>query len=240
MSPLEGAFVLAMVMVGAFVQSLIGFGFVFTAGPALLLTQPQAVPVTLLLLFLPSTLVMAVRERRAIDRRGFAWMTAGRIPGTLAGLAMLIAVPSRYLLVAFGVLILLAVLMSVAKPRLEVRDRNRFLAGILGGVMGTAAGIGSPPLALLYQGRPGAELRGTLSVSFAVGILISLAALGLGGLVERADAYLALTLLPAVLVGYAASRLALSRLGEERWLRSAVLVFAAASAVVVIAQGLAS
>jgi len=73
---------MAAVVAGAVIQGTIGFGFAFVAVPTLTLLQPAALPAALLLLALPMTIAMAVREWSSIDLRGFAYATAGRIVGT--------------------------------------------------------------------------------------------------------------------------------------------------------------
>ena len=95
---------------------------------------------------------------------------------------------------------------------------------------------GGTPLALVYQDRSGAELRSTLAISFVVGIAMSLVGLGLAGQVEGRHLLLALQLLPCMLVGLWVSRWVVERF-DERWLRPAVLAFAAAAGLVIILLG---
>jgi hypothetical protein len=104
------------------------------------------------------------------------------------------------------------------------------------GITSTTAAIGGAPLALVYQDRSGAELRSTLAISFVVGIMMSLGGLALAGKVEGWHLVLALELLPALLVGLWASRWAVKSL-DERWLRPAVLTFAAVAGLVVVLLG---
>lgn len=230
--------VLLAVGVGAAIQGSIGFGYALVAAPALALVLPQALPTTLLILAVPLTAFMALRERRAIDVRGFAWMTAGRLLGTAAGVAVLASVPADSLSVLFGALIVAAAGMSALGPALEAGSRTRFAAGVASGAMGTAAAIGGPALALVYRDRPGPELRSTLAVAFLAGLGLSLGALAMAGRVQAWHAVLALKLLPALAAGVAVSRLA-ARALDRRWLRPAVVAFAAAAGVAAIVRGLA-
>lgn len=77
------------VALGAVIQGSIGFGYALLAVPAMALLLPWTVPVTPLLLALPMTLLMSTREWRSIDMKGFALITAGRLVGTVAGLAVI-------------------------------------------------------------------------------------------------------------------------------------------------------
>ncbi|HYZ05041.1 MAG: sulfite exporter TauE/SafE family protein [Actinomycetota bacterium] len=224
------------VAAGAVIQGSIGFGYALIAVPAMVLLLPWAVPVTPLFLALPMTLLMSAREWRSIDLGGFALITAGRLFGTVAGVVLLVLTPKGYLSVLTGLLILTAALGSFLKPTFEVNKRTRLAGGVASGVVGTVAALGGTPLALVYQDRSGAELRSTLAISFVVGIAMSLVGLGLAGQVEGRQVILALHLLPCMLVGLWVSRWVVERL-DERWLRPAVLTFAAAAGLVIILLG---
>ena len=224
------------VAAGAVIQGSIGFGYALVAVPAMVLLLPWAVPVTPLFLALPMTLLMSAREWRSIDLGGFALITAGRLFGTVAGVVLLVLTPKGYPSVLTGLLILTAALGSFLKPTFEVNKRTRLAGGVASGVVGTVAALGGTPLALVYQDRSGAELRSTLAISFVVGIAMSLVGLGLAGQVEGRQVILALHLLPCMLVGLWVSRWVVERL-DERWLRPAVLTFAAAAGLVIILLG---
>jgi len=224
------------VAAGAVIQGSIGFGYALLAVPAMVLLLPWAVPVTPLFLALPMTLLMSAREWRSIDLGGFALITAGRLLGTVAGVVLLVLAPKGYLSMLTGLLILTAALGSFLKPTFEVNKRTRLAGGVASGVVGTVAALGGTPLALVYQDRSRAELRSTLAISFVVGIAMSLVGLGLAGQVEGRHVLLALQLLPCMLVGLWVSRWVVGRL-DERWLRPAVLAFAAAAGLVIILLG---
>src|SRR3546814_11444064 len=86
-------------------------------------------------------------------------------------------------------------------PVLPVRPSTQLVAGVVSGVTGTAAGIGGPPLALLYQHRPGSTIRSTLAAAFLVGTALSLATLAVAGEVGASQVLLGLGLPPLVVVG---------------------------------------
>jgi uncharacterized protein len=232
---MEAVLVVA-VAVGAVIQGSIGFGYAFVAVPAMALLYPEAVPVTPLLLAFLMTMLMSAREWRSIDTTGFFLITVARALGTAAGVALLIFIPANYLSLLVGLLIVSAALMSFISPNFELNNKTRLAGGIASGVASTTAAIGGPPLALIYQGRSGAELRSTLAISFVVGILLSLAGLMLAGKVEGWHFVLALQLLPGLLVGLWASRWVVKHL-DERWLRPAVLLFAAVAGLAIAFLG---
>jgi uncharacterized membrane protein YfcA len=226
----------AAVLVGAAIQGSFGFGYALVLVPTLALLYPEAIPVTPLLLLLVMTSYMTIREWGSIDVGAFFFNTCGRVLGAGAGAGMLQLIPAESLSTLLGLLIVAAALLSFFSPSVETTKKTQVAGGIASGIMGTTVAIGGPPLALIYQDRPGPQLRATLAVSFGVGAVASLSALAVTGRVEGWHFLLALELLPALLIGLWVSKWAIKFL-EERWLRPAVLTFAALAGVVVIILG---
>jgi uncharacterized protein len=223
------------VLVGAVVQGSVGFGLALVVVPALTLVRPEALPATVLLIVMPLGAFMAIRERSAIDVSGLAYVLSGRLLGTLGGVGLLLMVPDRYLSVLFGVLVVLAALTSAISPDVPLGNPTRVAGGVASGIMGTAAGIGGPPLALVYQSRSGPEVRSTLAVAFFVGTAISLLALALSGRADLSHLFLALELLPALFLGLWAANHVTSFLSGG-WLRPTILLFAALSGLTAVLQ----
>ncbi len=215
---------------GTLVQGSVGFGFALLAVPALLLVEPSALPVTPLFLAIPMVVTMALRERGAIDLPGFWRMTAGRVPGTLAGTWVVVALGSDATTALVGALLVGAVALSLVAASVVATPGTQVAAGFVSGVMSTTGAIGGPALGLAYQDRPGPELRSTLALAFAVGVVLSLASLAAAGEVRGEQVGWALQLLPAMALGLWASRFTARRL-DGRWLRPAVLGFAALAGV---------
>ena len=63
-------------LLASFVQGAIGIGFALIVAPVLGILAPTLLPVALLVLMLPLNLLVALREREAIDWRGSAWISA--------------------------------------------------------------------------------------------------------------------------------------------------------------------
>src|ERR671932_1034143 len=76
------------------------------------------------------------------------------------------------LLVGLGVLICVPLSLLSWRPR--PRSGSLLLAGLVSGAGGTAASIGGPPLALLYQEAAGPRVRGKIGAYFVPGSVISL------------------------------------------------------------------
>lgn len=224
------------VAAGAVVQGSVDFGFALVVVPVLTFVRPEVLPAVVLLLILPLSATMAVRERRAVEVVGFVYLLAGRLVGTFVGAGLLLLVPEDYLSALFGGFVVVAVLTSSFAPEISLSNRTRAAGGVASGIMGTAAGIGGPPLALIFQSRSGSEIRATLAATFIVGTSLSLLALALAGRLGPDHLLLALELLPVLLLGLWAANY-MAGLLAGRWLRPAILLFAAASGLAAVLLG---
>jgi uncharacterized protein len=215
--------------VGACVQGSVGFGFALLAGPPLLAVDARLVPGPLVVLSLVLNLALVHRERRALDLRSVRWAIVGGLPGAALG-AMAVAVLSpRALTVTFALLVLAAVAVAATGHHVAPTSRTLLAAGAVSGFMNTAASIGGPPMALVYQRSPGAELRATLAGFFLVGSCVSLVGLAAFGELAGREAVSGLMLVPALAAGLAFSRRAARRL-DAGHTRVAVLAVSATSA----------
>ncbi|MFI0036553.1 sulfite exporter TauE/SafE family protein [Streptomyces mutabilis] len=221
------------VAVAAFVQGSSGLGFALIVAPVAGIIDPHLVPVFVLASMIPLNLYVAWRERASLDLRGAGWITAARLAATPAGLAVLWLIPERSLGVFVGVATVLAAVVSLAAPAFPPGRAAYVGAGAVTGLTETATGVGGPPLALVYQHRPPAELRSTVAACFLVGEVASLALLFGTGEAQVTELGQAVVLLPAIAVGAWLSRLVHHRLDARRT-RLFVLVFALVSGLVLM------
>jgi uncharacterized membrane protein YfcA len=198
--------ILLTVVLGASAQGSIGFGQNLIVVPVVALVLPAALPGTLVVSGVPLTALMVVREHEGIERRTVAWVAAGRIPGTALGVLIVATVSSRLLGGLAGAVVLVAVAASLVARTVPLNPATESIAGAASGVMGTAAAIDGPPLALLLQHHPGHRFRPTMAACFTVATVMSVVALGLAGEITRDQLLLALALMPGYLVGFAVSR----------------------------------
>lgn len=224
---------------GALVQGTVGLGLGLVAAPVMTLLAPELVPGVMLWLTLLLPLATLAGGRRAIDWRGLAWSLPARVPGTVLGAWLVVVLDPATLGLAIGAVVLAAVVLTATTVRLPLRRESLLLAGLVSGVSGTVSSIGGPPMALLYQHRPLAEVRQTLAVYFFVGATLSLLALVVGGEVGWGELGVAAVLSPAVVVGYALSPL-LRRRVRAGQVRAVVLVVCATSATVLLVRSLLS
>lgn len=231
------ALLAAVVFAGGLAQGTIGMGVGILVAPVLSIVEPQAVPATIILLAMPLTVLMSIRERAHIDGRGFWLMTLGRVPGVVGGVFLVTALSGSAITVMSGSVILVAVALSVVHAAPAATDTNTFVAGTASGLMGTAAGVGGPPLALVYQAREPAVVRSTMAMSFMVGTWVSLAGLGVAGELSWWKLRWAGILLLPMLFGFAVSIVLTARL-HTPWFRPAVLTFAAVAGAAAVVRGL--
>ena len=233
------AAIFAVVVMGSTIQGSIGFGLNLVVVPVCAVFAPHALPAAMIIMTLPHTLGTAARESSQIDWRGVGSLTLGRIPGVFLGAAIVHFLDPRALALAIGGFVVIAALMSALSPAVPVTAFSTSLAGFVAGIMGTASSIGGPPVALVYQGEKGPIVRSTLGAAFALGALMSLAALFAAGEVELWQWALGLSLMPAVGLGLVASGFLHAWL-DSGWLRPCVIGFSAIAGLMVLAQGLAS
>ncbi|MFE9329155.1 sulfite exporter TauE/SafE family protein [Streptomyces sp. NPDC006925] len=227
------ALLAATVAAAAFVQGASGLGFALIVAPVAGLVDPGLLPVFLLASMIPLNLYVAWRERSSLDLRGAGWITGARLAATPAGLLLLTAIPERDLGLFVGAATVLAALVSLAAPEFAPGRAAYLGAGLVTGITETATGVGGPPLALVYQHRPPAELRSTVAVCFLVGEIASLALLFATGRGGADHLGTVLWVLPALAAGAALSRFVHHRLDARR-LRLAVLAFALVSGLVLM------
>jgi uncharacterized membrane protein YfcA len=223
----------AIVAFASAVQASLGFGLAMIAAPLLLFIDRALIPGPVLSCALLLSILVAHRERQAMDLRGVAWAIGGRVLGTLPAVFALRSLSSQGFDVFFALLVMLAVLLSVLHPHLRPTPGWLLAGGTLSGFMGTISSIGGPPIALVYQNWHGPELRATLSGFFVLGCLISISLLSLAGLFGRPELLLSLALAPGVVLGFWASRFAIDRVSSGAT-RPFILSFAFASAAALL------
>lgn len=227
----------AIVMTGAALQGSAGFGFALLSSPILAFVDTRLVPGPLIVAVTLLLALTAWRERSAVDARGLGWVLGGRVPGTVAGAYALSALGDRALTTALGVLVLLAVAISLGSVHLRRTRPLLLFAGFVSGLMGTTAALGGPAVAVLYQHERGPLVRSTLATYFLVGAVMSIAALVAVGRLGRSEVLLAVGLLPGIALGFSLSRFT-SRWLDRGYTRLAVLLIAGVAGLSSVLHGL--
>lgn len=224
-----------VLILGAFVQSTVGFGINVVAAPFVLLVAPDLMPGALVLNGFVLPLLQWRGGLHDIAWQPLRWNLLARLLATPFGVALVLVLDARAIGVVLAVLILATVALSVRRLTLRATRGNALLTGALSGLTGTSAAVGGPFSALLFQHEPPARLRDTLAVSFLLGSLISVAGLLPVGQLTWADVVASIVWIPFVWIGYAVSGPARRRLDAGQ-LRAAVLIFCVIAALVLLGR----
>lgn len=236
LDPLSLALAALAAAMGALVQGSVGFGFSLVAAPLLTLIYPGLVPGPATVASAALNLMTLYRTRGGpADWRGVRWAGVGLIPGTLAAGVMLAAMSAHLLAVTVGVLVLLAVAVSLAGVQVRRNPPSMLAIGVVSGFMGTVATVGGPAMALAYQHDSGPVIRATLNRFFLAGTIIAMAVLIPAGHLDRSHLLAGIAMVPGVVVGFVFAQRLHKRI-DSGWARPAVLAVAAVSSVAVLVR----
>ncbi len=232
-------------LVAACVQATAGIGFALVLSPIAFAVLPSAgaiVVVTALGLELNLLVLLGERRRPRPAWRELVPILVAAIPGSVAGVLLLRALPKAVLQVAVGVALIAAALLlarrAATRPSGEGGMAGRLGVGFSTGVLGTSTGVSGPPQALWLarRGLSPAELRDSLSASFLV--LGAIAFVTLVPVLHRAHltAVDLLAGLACVIGGHAVGSRAFARLNPELF-QPLLLTIIVAAGVASIAAG---
>jgi hypothetical protein len=232
----------AGIVAGAALQAATGFGFSLLGAPLLFaaIRPAEAVGLLILLGTEVNLLTLATERRRPQPLiHNAAVLCAWAVPGSVAGVVVLRALPA----VALQIAVTLGVAGTLAARRIAGRHARvpAWAAGLTSGALTTATSISGPPLLLHLMGRdlPPARVRDTMTVCFLGLAAITVAALAATGTHATPDVGAVAALVPAVAVAHLVGRRGFARLaaggGYERVLTALLLVAVVAGLVGVVA-----
>lgn len=213
-------------------QASIGFGSNLIAMPTVVLFAPEFMPGPLLFSSMLVAFFMILRERTHVDVKPVRTAIFGRIIGTGFGVVAIGAMSTRSFgfLIGGGVLVMVGLIIS-GMP-IERTTRNMWLAGTLSGFGASTAGIGGPPVALMYQNAEGPRIRSSMAAFFIFGSIVTLIGLNIAGKFGSAEALSGIALSPAAVLGFLVSRWTVPIV--DRGLTRPLVLFVSASAAVVL------
>jgi uncharacterized membrane protein YfcA len=224
-----------VVALGGLVQGLAGFGLALVAVPILALLDPALLPVPILITAMTQSIMSLAREHAHVDWRGVGWAILGRVPGTAIGVLLVDSLDQSQFSLLIGVVVLLSVLLSITAWNPRPTRTALVIAGITSGSFGTAMSVGGPPVAMLYQNSPGAQVRATLAAYFVLGSLTSLVALQVAGQVHGPQLLTGLLLIPFLVAGFLLSS-PLRKFVDAKGVRTPVLLLSTVAAVTLIVR----
>lgn len=227
---------LVIFICGCFIQSVIGFGMGVVVSPFILLIQPSLMPSAILLIGMFTSAIVWYQYRSAFSPHILIFACLGRMPGTLIAAYVLMVISANQLEIVLGFTVLLAVILSIVKLRLVPTSLNLVIAGFISGVVGTATGIGGPPLAILIQDEEPESIRANLAAFFCLTGAVSLIALHYSGRFTMADFTLCLWLLPAPIIASFMAYKLRNKINKQV-VHYGVLIICSLSAIVALSQG---
>lgn len=217
----------------ALLQGAVGFGLGMLAIPVLIYLDIRFVPGPLLVAALTLHILVLRRDRSGVDKSGLTMLLSGRVLGTMPAALLLAWMPLDGMKILLASIVLAGAVMGMLHSGGHPTPAVLFTAGAASGFMATAAALGGPPVALVYQRESGLRLRGTLAAYFIVGTVFSLIALAWAGRFGTQEIGMSILLIPGTVIGYLMSRPAAAYLDSGRT-RTAVLAVSALAAVSVI------
>ena len=145
---------------------------------------------------------MIVRDRAHLQFNQVSWaMVGGFIGIVLAGLMLKVTSKDQFEL-AFGLLILFGVLISVLGFVPKVNKITNAIAGFTSGFMGTITAVGGPPMALLYQHGDIKNIKANLTAFFLFLNIVAIITLALIGEITVNTFISVAIALPGLAIGF--------------------------------------
>ncbi|MFO7619075.1 MAG: sulfite exporter TauE/SafE family protein [Thermoplasmata archaeon] len=231
-----------IILLGAFIQGLAGFGFSQFAIPLLVLfiVSGDLIPIMVFLsLFLNILLIWGLRRHVRI-RRIWPLMIGGAL-GIPVGTYLLLIADSDALKIMIGLLILLFGAAQLFNIRKHFRNEKAAMGpiGFAGGVLNGCVSMSGPPLILFFsnQGYSKRKFRANLIAFFLFINIATLPVFLYAGLLTETVATTSAVLLPGMLLGaFVGSRLS-GKVPEKKF-RNFVLVLVMIFGCMSIASGL--
>lgn len=210
------------VLLGASLQSAVGFGFSLVAAPLLFAATDAEQAVGLLFVLALWVNLMTLGTERRVPRP--LWRPTGELclwalPGMVAGVAILRSAPGDLLQIGLTVAVFVALFVQ-RHAGVHLPPWATPVAGLSSGTLATTTTTSGPPLVLLLRGRghAPAQIRDTLTTLFVLFTFLGgavLLAFGVERAVPELPALLALT--PLVVAGHLAGRPVFARLARGHY-----------------------
>lgn len=204
---LEWFFVYVVIIIGACLQNVVGFGLGMLCAPVLMHIFPDLIPVPMIFNALVLTGVISFKHRQAMDFKHSVVSMLGGTFGILIASSIMVFVSGNTYKVLFGLSIIIATLLSKIGFVPKINYRTNVIAGMVSGFMGTLTSAGGAPMGLLYQSERQDKIKANLNAFFLYINVMAIVALWFGGLVGKRELELFMYCVPALIVGWSLSGL---------------------------------
>ncbi|MGO3421397.1 MAG: sulfite exporter TauE/SafE family protein [Pseudoalteromonas distincta] len=216
--------VYCILIIGACLQCVIGFGLGLLCVPFLYWLLPELVPAPMILNALLITTLLAIKHRGEIDVKQTGYSIFGGVIGVLCAAAVMLYVDSEQYRLLLGGCLLLAAGLSLTGWTPKLTMLSNLIASILSGFIGTTTSAGGAPMGLLYQAQNRDKIKANLSIFFVFINLFGILALLVTGYADFNDILLFLKCLPAIIIGWGASYFVNNSINEKATRRLIILV----------------
>ncbi len=200
--------VIMVIILGAFIQSLTGFGLALVSVPLLSLWLDAQVAIPLAGLFgWLVTVPIVWKMRQFVLWKVTGLLLLAAIPGTFLGVRLLATLPSAWILLMMGVIVLFAACHALmSHHRKKPHTLSQFwavLAGFLSGALGGAVGEPGPPVIayISFQNWSADQAKATLLSFFMLQMIVALSVFYSKGLLNHTVIQYAIWALPSFVIG---------------------------------------
>jgi uncharacterized membrane protein YfcA len=199
---------LSLIMaLGGFTSGLTGFGLALVSVPFLSMTvgAQTAVPIAGIFGWLV-TLPIVWKMRQHIQYRTGLILVVGSLPASFIGAKLLASMPSTYILITMGVVLIISSIHSMrsTKPLLQKTSHPITLgAGFCSGVLGASVGEAGPPVIAYTSMQPwtGDQVKSTLAFFFMLQMIGAVLGFYYEGLITPEVTHYVSWMIPGFLIG---------------------------------------
>ncbi len=202
-------FIIVILMLAAFTESLSGFGSALVAMALLplLMSVQEAVPLVALV-SLAVEVVLLIYYRSALNLQAIRRLVSAAILGTPLGILFLRGVDEKIVLAGLGIVLVTYAIYSLLRLRLPAFASPRWgwLFGFIAGILGGAYNTSGPPVVIYGQSQnwnPG-EFKGNLQGFFLVNSFVVVVGHALGNNITPSTLQTFAFSVPALAIGIAA------------------------------------
>ncbi|WP_413701883.1 sulfite exporter TauE/SafE family protein [Psychromonas sp. KJ10-10] len=199
-----------IIALGAFTQGLTGFGLALVSVPLLSLTidAKMAVPIAGIFGWLV-TMPIVWKMRHHVQYRAGLILVAGSIPASFVGAKLLANLPSTYILITMGVVLIVSSIHSMrsTKPLFKKTSTPVTLtAGFCSGVLGASVGEAGPPVIAYTSMQPWTadQAKSTLAFFFMLQMIGAIISFQYEGLITDDVKHYIMWMMPSFIVGMVA------------------------------------
>lgn len=192
---------------GGFTQGLTGFGLALVSVPllSLVVDAKMAVPIAGIFGWLV-TFPIVWKMRHSIQYKAGLILVAGSLPASFVGAKLLASLPSQYILITMGIVLILSSIHSMrsTKPAFSKTSVPVTMGtGFASGVLGASVGEAGPPVIAYTSMQPWTadQAKSTLVFFFMLQMIGAIASFWTEGLITPEVSSLVGSAMPAFLVG---------------------------------------